>query len=185
MFEDQEYKEVDTKIKMLMSEKALLVREKNERERGISENESEKNEQRKEKIKIRRKGIKGIKGMKRMKIKLEDRVTPAGVVGLVVWLCSFMVTSKIVEWYWISPTLALFLMVILGGMLLIFGIEKPSIFKFALDGLAILQDESLTVGQRIALARELLAKVVGVTVNLSEIQSIIDKEEEEKLNKEL
>jgi len=106
------------------------------------------------------------------KLKLEDRVTPTGVIGFVVWICAFMITAKIVVWEWPDPTFVLFAMVIGGGILLIFGIEKPSIFKFALDGLKILQDESLTVAQRLAVLREILTNVIGVTVDLSEIEAM-------------
>jgi len=114
------------------------------------------------------------------KIKIEDRVTPAGVLGLVVWLMMFMLTANIVVWVWLDPTLALFLMIPIGGALLIFGIEKPSIFKFALDGLRILGDESLTIAQRIAMCRELLSRLVGLTVDLSELDNALKKELEDQ-----
>jgi len=115
------------------------------------------------------------------KIQLEDRVTPKGVLGLVIWLCSYMWTVGIVEWYWLSPTLALFIMIILGGIMLILGIEKPSMFKFALDGLTTLRDEKLTVGQRLAFAVELLQNFVGLTTHYAELKALEESEKEEKI----
>ena len=106
-------------------------------------------------------------------------IVPSKFLGFLTWILLFMVTSNMITWSFNDPTFILFLMILLGGLLLLLGINKTSIFGEMIEILKVLGDENLTVGQRIALAREIINKSVGLMADLSNLEKIERKKEED------
>lgn len=112
-----------------------------------------------------------------MKVELKP-VSPGKFIGFIIGIFFFMVSNDMIIWGLKSTNIFL-LLFFGGGVAIILGLTKPSTFAFAMEVLRVLQDERLTLGQRIALIRELITKFVGLAADLSELQAIEDKKNED------
>ena len=100
-------------------------------------------------------------------------------LGFISWLLLFMITSGMIVWKITEPSCILFIMIFVGGIMLLLGIEKTSLMAFGSNVLEILQDENLTFGQRNAVAREVITKSIVILENNLELEALEKKKNEE------
>ena len=105
------------------------------------------------------------------KIKMKP-IVATKFLGFISWLLLFMITSNMIVWEITEPTCILFIMISVGGLLLLIGVDKTSLMAFGSNVLQILQDENLTFGQRNAVAREVITKSIVILENNLELENL-------------
>lgn len=115
------------------------------------------------------------------KISIKDNVTPKTILGLWGFTVSYFLTNGLIQWDWRNEWTLYLISFTVACFFVLLGVDKPGMISNVIKILGILQNEKLTVDQRLAMIREIVNQILGLYIDFTVLEDMKEKEKIEPL----